>query len=84
MHTRSFIIHILFTIKQEYEISRALAHAEMKNKCKILSKRPEGKRLIGRPKIHRIVLKLRCDNVDWVHMPQDKHQGRAHLKLHIP
>jgi hypothetical protein len=58
-------------------------HGEMKNACKILVGKPEGKISHERPRRKRednIKMKVReieLEDVDWVHLPQDRNRWRA-------
>jgi hypothetical protein len=50
---------------------------EKRNACKILVKKPEGKRPLGRPmqmgkNIKMDLREMGCENVDWIHLAQDR------------
>jgi hypothetical protein len=56
---------------------------EMRNAYRILEGKPEGKRLLGRPRhrwVDNIKMDLReigWDGMDWIYLAQDKDQWRA-------
>jgi hypothetical protein len=56
---------------------------EKRNACRILVGKPEGKRLLGRPRrrwVDNIKMDLReiwWDNVDWIDLAQDRDRWRA-------
>jgi hypothetical protein len=61
---------------------------EMKNAYKILVRKSEGKRTLGRPK-RRWVDNIRMDlreSVDWMHLARDRYQWRAlvNTALNLP
>jgi len=54
----------------------------MRNAYKILVGKPDGKRPIGRPRRRSVGsirkdLKIMCDDVNWIHVTQDRVQWRA-------
>jgi len=74
---------------------RHVAHmGEMKNAYKILVRKPEGKRLLRRPRhrwednIRTDLKEIGCEGVDWLHVAQDRDQWQAVvnrvMKLWIP
>jgi hypothetical protein len=74
---------------------RHVAHmGQMKNAYKILVRKPEGKRLLKRPRhrwednIRTDLKEIGCEGVDWLHVAQDRDQWQAVvnrvMKLWIP
>jgi hypothetical protein len=67
---------------------------EKRNAYKLLVRKPEGKRRLGRPrrrwvdKIRMELGKVGCGNVDWIVLAQDRNRWRALvnslLKLRVP
>jgi hypothetical protein len=55
----------------------------MRNACKILIGKPNGKRPLGRPKlrlednINMPVKEIKWEGVDWIHLAQDRDQWRT-------
>jgi hypothetical protein len=56
---------------------------EKSNACRLLVRKPEGKRPLGRPR-HRLIynikmdlLKIRLSVVDWIGLAQDRYRWRA-------
>jgi hypothetical protein len=58
-------------------------NGEKSNACRILVGKPEGKRLLGRPRsklVDNILINLRAigwDGMDWIDLAQDRDQWRA-------
>jgi hypothetical protein len=55
---------------------------EFRNACKILIRKPEGKRPLGRQRrrwedMRMCVRELGWEGVDWIHLAQDRDQWRA-------
>jgi hypothetical protein len=57
--------------------------AEIRNETKILARKPEGKRTLGRPghtwedNIRMYRREVGWDGVEWIHLAQDKNQWRT-------
>jgi hypothetical protein len=51
---------------------------QMRNAHKILVRKPEGKKLLGRSKcrwednIRMVLREIGCEDVDWIHLSQDR------------
>jgi len=66
----------------------------MRNASNILTRKPEGKRLVGRPRrrwednITMAVREMGWEDVDWIHLAQNRHQWRTLvnivMKLRVP
>jgi hypothetical protein len=60
---------------------------EMRNAYKILVKQPEGKRPLWQPRhkwennIKMDLTEIVCEDVDWIHLAQDRDQWWTHLNM---
>jgi hypothetical protein len=60
---------------------------EISNSYKILVRKAEGKRLLGRRKhrwevnIRMVLTEMGMDGVDWLHLAQDRNQWRAVVNM---
>jgi len=56
---------------------------QMRNAHKILVRKPEGKKLLGRSKcrwednIRMVLREIGCEDVDWIHLSQDRVKWQA-------
>jgi hypothetical protein len=56
---------------------------EKRNACRILEKKPEGKRPLGRPRRRWVdnnkmdLREIGCDGINWIDMAEDSDQWRA-------
>jgi hypothetical protein len=62
---------------------------EKRNACRILVGKPEGKRLLGRPKRRCVNIKMHLREigwsvVDWIDLAQNRDQRRALLNTQLP
>jgi hypothetical protein len=55
---------------------------KMRNECKMLVRKPEGRKSFGRPKrrLENIEMNLR-EIVDWIHLAWDRNQWRACVNM---
>jgi hypothetical protein len=58
---------------------------KMRSAYKILARKSQGKRLLGRPRRKRDIRidskKIGWEGVDWIHLPQDREQWQAVVNM---
>jgi hypothetical protein len=60
-------------------------NGEKRSAYRILVEKPEGKRPLGRPRRRLVdnikidLTEIEWDGMDWIDLPQDRDQGRAHV-----